>query len=35
VALDVGYIDKQTFAAEYEQARKTEALIGGFKYSLK
>ncbi len=35
VALDVGYIDKKTFDDEYEQARKTKALIGGFKQSLK
>lgn len=35
VALDVGYIDKKTFDAEHKQARKTKALIGGFKHSLK
>ena len=35
VALDVGYIDKKTFDTEYEQARKTKALIGGFRHSLK
>jgi len=34
VALDVRYIDPKTFRAQYEQARKTKALIGGFKHSL-
>lgn len=34
VALDVGYIDAAQFAQHYEQARKTKALIGGFKNSL-
>ncbi len=33
-ALDIGYIDQITFAAQYEQARKTKALIGGLKHSL-
>ena len=34
VALDVNYINGSEFAAHYEQARKTKALIGGFKHSL-
>lgn len=34
VAMDVGYIMETEFAAHYEQARKTKALIGGFKNSL-
>jgi len=34
VAMDVGYITEKTFASEYEQARKTKALIGGFKHHL-
>ena len=34
VAMDVGYIDESEFATHYEQARKTKALIGGFKNSL-
>jgi four helix bundle protein len=34
-ALDVGYIHEQTFKAEYQQAEKTKALIGGLKKSLK
>ena len=34
VALDVGYIDESLFRQHYEQARKTKALIGGFKSSL-
>jgi four helix bundle protein len=34
VALDVGYIATQEFEQHYEQARKTKALIGGFKKSL-
>ncbi len=34
-ALDIGYIDEKIFQAEYEQARKTKALIGGLKHSLK
>jgi hypothetical protein len=32
--MDVGYIVEAEFAAGYEQARKTKALIGGFKNSL-
>ena len=31
VALDVGYIGSEVFENHYEQARKTKALIGGFK----
>jgi four helix bundle protein len=34
-ALDAGYIDQTEFDAYYEQARKTKALVGGFKHSLK
>ena len=34
VALDVGYINQEIFRSEYEQARKTKALIGGFRRSL-
>ncbi len=34
-ALDVGYINEQTFKTEYQQAEKTKALIGGLKKSLK
>ena len=34
-AFDVGYINEQTFNAEYQQAEKTKALIGGLKHSLK
>ena len=34
VALDVGYIDVRKFDSHYEQARKTKALVGGFKKSL-
>jgi len=33
-ALDIAYINKQTFKAEYQQAEKTKALIGGLKHSL-
>jgi four helix bundle protein len=33
-AMDVNYIDQTEFDAYYEQARKTKALIGGFKHSL-
>jgi len=33
-ALDVGYIDQDTFQAHYKQAAKTKALIGGFRHSL-
>jgi four helix bundle protein len=34
-ALDVGYINDQTFQSEYQQAEKTKALIGGLRHSLK
>jgi four helix bundle protein len=34
VALDVNYITQNQLAENYEQARKTKALIGGFKNSL-
>src|SRR5262245_28692568 len=34
VALDIRYIDTAAFEQHYEQARKTKALIGGFKRSL-
>ena len=34
-ALDIEYIDKTQLREHYEQARKTKALIGGFKNSLK
>ena len=34
VALDVHYINTVEFAQHHEQARKTKALIGGFKHSL-
>ncbi len=34
-ALDIGYINKATFDAEYQQAEKTKALVGGLKTSLK
>ncbi len=34
VAMDVSYITEKEFAAQYEQARATKALIGGFKASL-
>jgi four helix bundle protein len=34
VAPDVGYVDTTQFDAGYEQARKTKALIGGFKNNL-
>ena len=33
-ALDTNYINQTEFDAHYEQARKTKALIGGFKRSL-
>lgn len=33
-ALDIGYINQQTFQSEYQQAEKTKALIGGLKRSL-
>ena len=34
-ALDIGYIDEDTFKSSYAQAEKTKALIGGLKSSLK
>ena len=34
VALDLNYINNVEFAEHCEQARKTKALIGGFKNSL-
>jgi four helix bundle protein len=34
VALDNGYVSEQIFRAQYAQAAKTKALIGGFKSSL-
>lgn len=34
-AFDIGYIDQNTFDELYEQARKTKALIGGFRTSLR
>ena len=34
-ALDVGYITKEEFQEQYDQAAKTKALIGGLKQSLK
>jgi four helix bundle protein len=34
-ALDIEYIDETHLKEHYEQARKTKALIGGFKNSLK
>ena len=34
-ALDIGYVNEQTFKTEYQQAEKTKALIGGLKKSLK
>jgi four helix bundle protein len=34
VALDNGCISEQTFRAQYAQAAKTKALIGGFRQSL-
>ena len=34
VALDARYVDTAAFEQHYEQARKTKALIGGFKRSL-
>ena len=34
-ALDLDYIDKNTFQECYQQAEKTKALIGGLKNSLK
>ena len=34
VAADLSYIDASLFGKNYEQARKTKALIGGLKHSL-
>jgi four helix bundle protein len=34
-AFDIQYISETEFKEYYEQARKTKALIGGFKHSLK
>ena len=34
VALDVTYINEDTFRTHYAQAAKTKALIGGFKHAL-
>ena len=34
-ALDVGYIDQESFRIEYQQAEKTKALVGGLKHYLK
>jgi len=34
-SLDIGYITEEQCQEYYEQARKTKALIGGFKRSLK
>lgn len=34
-SLDIGYITEEECKEYYEQARKTKALIGGFKRSLK
>jgi four helix bundle protein len=34
-AFDIQYITETEFNEYYEQARKTKALIGGFKHSLK
>ena len=33
-ALDIGFITEAQFKEHYEKARKTKALIGGFKHSL-
>ena len=33
-ALDVEYIKEETFKTYYEQAKKTEALIGGLKHGI-
>ena len=33
-ALDVGYINEESFAIQYQQAEKTKALTGGLKNSL-
>ena len=34
-AFDIGYINEPQLKEHYEQARKTKALIGGFRHSLK
>ncbi len=34
VALDASYVNETEFKIQYEQARTTKALIGGFKHSL-
>lgn len=34
VALDIGYINEQSFKTEYQQAEKTKAIIGGLKHSI-
>ena len=34
-AFDINYINEAQLKEHYEQARKTKALIGGFKHSLK
>lgn len=34
-ALDAGYINQARFNELYEQAKKTKALVGAFRYSLK
>ena len=34
IALDIGYIDENTFQTHYAQATKTKGLIGGLKHSL-
>jgi len=34
-ALDVGYIDQQTFDTLYQQAKTTKALTGGFMHALR
>lgn len=34
VALDANYIKEETFNAQYEQAKKTQAIIGGLKKSI-
>ena len=33
-ALDINYIKEETFKTHYEQARKTQAIIGGLKRSI-
>ncbi|NOY98836.1 MAG: four helix bundle protein [Chloroflexi bacterium] len=34
-ALDVGYIDQETFNELYQKAEKAKALVGGFRHALK